>query len=129
MNALTKLTPMTHELGGVGKSGGKVSVPDHRSRIERIHTIITDLHNCDSFHVATVPVHWRLPGRQVWDGLVEVFDLIGHPQAPRCYAGTQANGKRGGGERVWTVLALPPVISPEAAVQAFLARANPPENP
>ncbi len=25
-------------------------------------------------------------GQVVWDGIVEVFDLVGHPKAKRCYA-------------------------------------------
>jgi hypothetical protein len=32
------------------------------------------------------PVHETFQGQTVWAGEVEVFDLVGHPKAKRCYA-------------------------------------------
>ena len=88
----------------------------NRSRIEPSHTILTDRHNCDSFHTATGAVHWVLSGKPGWDGEVAVVDLIGHPQAQRSSAATRVNEKRSQRHKVWPVLELPP----EAAVQEFL---------
>jgi hypothetical protein len=76
-----------------------------------------DLHGCEAKHVETVPVIERFQGKTVWEGDVEVFDLIGHPTAKRGYA--WAYDKAKGGEIV-AVLELPPVISPRTAVQASI---------
>ena len=57
-------------------------------------------------------------GRVVWDGIFEVFDLIGHPSASQCYA--WANNQDGGGERVVAILHEPAIDSPEKAVRASM---------
>lgn len=44
------------------------------------------LHGCEARHVETVPVIERWKGKTVWEGEVEVFDLIGHPTAKRGFA-------------------------------------------
>jgi hypothetical protein len=56
----------------------------------------------------------------VWDGVVQVFDLIDHPEADRCYAWSHAvddSDRR----RFVAVLHKPPVDSPQAAVRAAVA--------
>jgi hypothetical protein len=53
----------------------------------------------------------------VWEGDVEVFNLIGHPKAKRGYA--WAYNKETGSDTI-AVLELPPVISPKTAVQAAI---------
>jgi hypothetical protein len=40
------------------------------------------LHGCGSKHVETVPVIERYQGKTVWEGEVEVFDLIGLQRLP-----------------------------------------------
>ena len=91
----------------------------NRSSINGLHMVITELHNCVSFRTKSVPLHLKLPDHAVWEGVVEVFDLIGHPKAQRCYAWvTPSNGNRGTGEGMMTVLEIPPVTSPETAVTA-----------
>ncbi len=57
-------------------------------------------------------------GRVVWDGIVEVFDLIGHPSASQCYA--WAPEQHGGGKRVVVILHEPAIDSPEQAVRASI---------
>ena len=57
-------------------------------------------------------------GQTVWDGVVELFELTGHPQAKRCYAWSFIDN---GEPRYVAVLELPPVNSPRAAVQAAIA--------
>jgi hypothetical protein len=47
---------------------------------------IQHTHGCGSRHVETVPVRETFQGKTVWDGSVEVFDLIGHPKANQGYA-------------------------------------------
>lgn len=59
-------------------------------------------------------------GKTVWEGIVEVFELIGHPKASRLYAWSHdTNGPQ---KRHVTVLHLAPIDSPEAAVRASIAR-------
>lgn len=53
----------------------------------------------------------------VWHGVVEVFDLVGHPSASRCYAWAY---QRDGKERRVVVLHAGPIDSPRRAVQAAL---------
>jgi hypothetical protein len=67
-----------------------------------------------------VPVKEEFQGKTVWEGVVEVFELIGHPKASRLYAGFHdANGSK---KRHVTVLHLAPIDSPQAAVRASIAR-------
>jgi len=76
-----------------------------------------DLHGCEAKHVETVPVIERFQGKTVWEGEVEVFDLIDHPKASRGYAWAYDKAK---GSEIVAVLELPPVISPKTAVQAAI---------
>lgn len=55
-----------------------------------------------------------------WSGSVEIFNLIGHPQAKRCYAWSHFSGAGGDDTRYVAVLELPPVDSPHAAVRAAI---------
>ena len=74
--------------------------------------VIAQLHGCDSKHVESVPVHEVFHGKTIWQGDVEVFDLIGHPKAKRCYGWTY-----GEPEEFITILELPPVTDPKSAAK------------
>ena len=80
---------------------------------------IRDLHSCDSVWVESVPVKETFQGQTVWEGSVQVFDLIGHPTAKRCYAWSHAT--KGKKRRFVAVLHQGPVDSPEKAVRAAIA--------
>ena len=54
----------------------------------------------------------------MWDGRVEVFDLIDHPTAERAYAWAHETDE--GRSRFVAVLHEGPVDSPEAAVRAAI---------
>ena len=86
--------------------------------IAALQDVIRKMHGCESRHVESVEMAESFQGRTVWQGTVEVFDLIGHPKAKRCYAWTHE--KDGGGLRSVAVLELPPVDSPKTAVQAAI---------
>lgn len=64
--------------------------------------------------------HELFRGKTLWDGMVEVFDLIGHPTAKRAYGWTHPNGPGDGEERFVTVLEIAPVASPVTAVRASI---------
>ena len=54
--------------------------------IEELQNVTHRLHRATTKHVQSVPVIERFQGGIVWDGIVEVFDLTGHPKANRIYA-------------------------------------------
>lgn len=69
--------------------------------------------------IKSVPVEETFQGQTVWNGIVQVFELIGHPTAKKCYAWSYIvddSGKR----KFVAVLHQKPVDSPEAAVKAFI---------
>ena len=51
--------------------------------IEGLKDVIRRLHGVESSHVETVPVKESFQGKTVWEGLVEVFHLYGHPKAKK----------------------------------------------
>jgi hypothetical protein len=82
---------------------------------------IRRLHHCEASHSRTEMVREVVKGQVMWEGNVEVFALLGHDHALRCYAWghLHENGKW----EVTTVLAIPPVVSAQSAVlAAFIAR-------
>ena len=50
--------------------------------------------------------------KTIWKGDVEIFELIRHPKAKRCYGWSY-----GDPERLITVLELPPVTDAQSAVK------------
>ena len=56
------------------------------NEIEELRDVIYKLHGATATHVESVPVKEVFQGQTVWDGVVEVFDLKGHPKTHRAYA-------------------------------------------
>jgi hypothetical protein len=88
--------------------------------IEELREVIRRLHGVESSHVASVPIKEIFQGRTVWDGVVEVFDLIGHPSASKLYAWSHATDDPDDPKRHVTVLHTNPVTSPLLAVRAVI---------
>jgi hypothetical protein len=88
--------------------------------IGEIQAAFLKLHGCEASYVETVPVVEEFQGTTVWQGDVEVFDIRGHPKATRGYGWGHATGEYDQGWRYFTVLELPPVTSPQTAVQAAI---------
>jgi hypothetical protein len=87
-------------------------------RIENLREAIETMHRCKAIHVGSEPVIELFQGEVAWDGVVETFDLQGHPKAKRCYAWSYLeNGER----QYTTALEIPPVDSPETAVKVAIA--------
>ena len=84
--------------------------------IQKLQSVIKQLHGCEAAHVSTIPVTERFQGQTVWSGNVEAFDLQGHPKAKRCYAWSYLDDDKM--EQFTAVLELPPVASAETAVRA-----------
>ena len=87
--------------------------------IDELRDVIKRLHGVDSKHVDSVTVHETFQGKTVWEGIVEVFDLIDHPTSPRAYAWAYDTGDPKKPKHV-TVLHLGPITSPLLAVQAAI---------
>ncbi len=49
---------------------------------------IARLHGCDSTHAESVPAQEVFMGHSPRDGVLEIFDLIGHPKAKRSHEWT-----------------------------------------
>lgn len=81
---------------------------------------IRAMHSAGSRLIERVRVAEGFEGSMVWDGEVLVFELLGHPTAPRCYA-WEVDGE------VTAVLHEPPVDSPLAAVRAAIATGEQPD--
>ena len=88
--------------------------------VEELRGVIKRLHGVESKHVESVPVKEGFEGRTVWEGVVDVFELIEHPKASRLYA--WSHDTNGAKKRHVTVLDLAPIDSPQAAVRASIAR-------
>jgi hypothetical protein len=86
--------------------------------IPALQDAIRHLHGCEAIHVTTVPLHETLDGKTVWEGDVEVFQLVGHPTAARAYAWSEAT--MGTKRRPFAVLHGLLVDSPAKAVQASI---------
>src|ERR1035438_6305340 len=57
-----------------------------KQHIERLQKAIREQHGCDSTHVESVRLQKTYRGQTAWSGTIEVFDLINHAKASRCYA-------------------------------------------
>lgn len=90
--------------------------------IEELRGVIKKLHGVDSRHIESVPVKEVFKGKTVWDGVVEVFELIGHPKAPRAYAWAHDTDNPKQPRKHVTVLHIPPVTSPLLAVRAAIVQ-------
>lgn len=92
------------------------------SDIHELRDVIHKLHKAKARHVQSVPVKETFRGETVWDGIVEVFDLTGHPKANRIYAWSHDTDDPANPKRYVTVLHIPPVISPQTAVKAAIVQ-------
>ena len=93
-------------------------IDDLREAVEKMHGGTATL-------AQSVPVRETFEGAPVWEGVVHIFDLAGHPTATRAYAWSspiESSAKR----RFFAVLHQAPVDSPQAAVRAAIVAENRP---
>ena len=86
-------------------------------RIENIAKAVEKSAECPATHLESVVVVEQFRGQTVWQGMVEVFSLLGHAKAKRAYGWQTGMGQEA---RFTTVLELPPVTSPNTAVRAAI---------
>ena len=91
-----------------------VELAELRKAVERLHGGGARL-------VQSVAVSESFDGKSVWDGVVHIFELNGHPTASRAYA--WSSPIEGSSERqFFAVLNIPPITSPVEAVRASVMR-------
>lgn len=92
-----------------------------KENLKSLKRAIESQHGGTATLAQSVPVHETFKGQTVWEGIVHVFDLEGHPKATRAYAWSspiEGSTKR----RFFAVLHIPPIVSPLHAVRAAIVR-------
>jgi hypothetical protein len=88
-----------------------------------LRVIVESQHGGRATLAQTVPVRETFKGQSVWEGIVHVFDLEGHPKASRTYAWSSAID--GSDERRFcTVLGIGAIKTPLDAVRAAIVAEN-----
>jgi hypothetical protein len=91
------------------------------SYIEELQDVIWQSHGVESRHVESIPVKETFHGKTVWEGIVEVFELHGHPKATRAYPWShKTDGPKK--QKHVTVLHVAPITSAVAAVRAAIVQ-------
>jgi hypothetical protein len=90
--------------------------------IEELRLVVKRLHGVESKHIESVPIKEIHNGQTVWDGVVEVFELIGHPAATRLYAWAHNTDDPKHPCRYVTVLHCHPIQSARDAVRAAIVQ-------
>lgn len=88
---------------------------------DSLAAVVERLHACYATFKQTVPVREMHGDDIVWEGVVHVFSLKGHPKTNRCYAWSspvEGSNKR----KFYAVLHIPPIDSPEKAVRASIVQ-------
>jgi len=75
------------------------------------------MHGVNAVHAESVSVRETFKDKVVWEGVVEVFNIVGHPRAKICYGWSYSDGNQ---TRYFGVLGLPPVKNPLTAVRAAI---------
>ena len=86
-------------------------------RIQNIQKAVEKAAGCPAKHLESTVVAETFRGETIWEGVVEVFDLKGHPKAKRAYGWNIGTGQDA---RFTAVLEIPPVDSPNTAVRAAI---------
>jgi hypothetical protein len=91
----------------------------HEASTNELKRAVETQHGGTATLVQSVPIRETFEGKTVWEGVVHVFDLAGHPKAKRAYAWSspiEGSSKR----RFYAVLHVPPITSPVEAVRAAI---------
>jgi hypothetical protein len=95
----------------------------HAGDNDELKNAVEQLHKCRAVYLEEVAVIEKYGPDTVWEGIVHVFKLTGHPQVDKCYAwysDTPDTRKR----KYYAVLHIPPIDSPEKAVRASIVLDN-----
>jgi hypothetical protein len=92
------------------------------THIQELRDVIYKLHGVKAQHLESVPVKEKFQGKTIWDGIVEVFRVKKHPKTDTVYAWMHDTDEAAHPKRHVTVLHIPPVVSPQTAVQAAIVQ-------
>jgi hypothetical protein len=87
--------------------------------VEQMRNAVQNMHGGTATLAQSVPVRETFQGQTVWEGVVHVFDLAGHPTATRAYAWSspiEGSTKR----RFFAALHTDRINSPLQAVRAAI---------
>ena len=90
--------------------------------LEDFREVIRRLHGADAEHVESVPVKETFQGKTVWEGIVEVFNLVGHATASKVYVWSHETDDPDKPRRHVTVLHAHPITSARDAVRATIVQ-------
>jgi hypothetical protein len=91
---------------------------------EQLKQAIEQEHGGTATLSQSVPLRESFMGRPVWEAVVHVFDLAGHPNATRAYA--WSSPVEGSTERrVFAALHMDGITGPLAAVRAAIVAEHP----
>jgi hypothetical protein len=88
--------------------------------LHQLKLAIEERHQCSALYLRTQLVDLTVRGKTLWVGDVEIYAIAGHRKAKCCYAWKHRDGKKDQGASIVTVLEIPPVDSPQAAVRACI---------
>ena len=63
-----------------------MAVPVSEVDASALKAAVERMHRCKARLVQSIPITETFESKTVWDGVVHVFDLTGHPKATRAYA-------------------------------------------
>ena len=86
--------------------------------VERIRDAIQERYACVATHVESVRVVEMAGFKKVWQGIVEVFEISGHPTASRCYGWRSFSESK---PKYITILEIGLVDSAQMAVRSAIA--------
>lgn len=92
-------------------------------RPEALKVAVETQHGGTAEFVQSVPIRETFGQQTVWEGVVHVFDLAGHPKATRAYAWSspiEGSEKR----RFFAVLHMGGITGPVEAVRAAIVAEN-----
>jgi hypothetical protein len=97
----------------------------HMTEVEvsQLKRAVEGQHACTATFVQSVPVKETFDGKTVWDGVVYIFTIHGHPKARKAYAWSSPK-EHSDKRRFFAVLHLPPITSPADAVGAAIVAEN-----
>jgi hypothetical protein len=87
--------------------------------LDQLREAVERMHGGTAAFAQSVPVRETFEGKSVWEGVVQIFDLTGHPTATRAYAWSspiEGSTKR----RFFAVLHSARINSPLEAVRAAI---------
>jgi hypothetical protein len=92
---------------------------DLREYRMQLLTAIENRAKCPAVYIQTQPVRLSIDGQVVWNGKVDIFQLKEHPQAQQAFGwGVEKADKK---MEYITVMGIPPLDTPLAAVKGYVA--------